>query len=147
MSRGGRLQARAERGRLVRRPTPLGVYMTLITALAVPLTAWSIVAAIHHEPAIPAVQVAVLAVLLFAGELVPIQISRRGQLTDEVTVSSVFALALLLIAAPGLAIAGQAAPVLLDDIWRRKHWSRPAFNVAQYVVTFLAARLTFALVS
>ena len=37
--------------------------------------------------------------------------------------------------------------MVLDDCRRRKHWSRPLFNTAQYTIAFVAARGTFCLLT
>jgi diguanylate cyclase (GGDEF)-like protein len=88
-----------------------------------------------------------LALVVIAGEMMPIEFARRGRPSDEVTISTTFVLAMVFSAPLGLALAAQAAPLVMDDIRRRKHWSRPVFNVAQYALAIIGARATFCLLS
>jgi diguanylate cyclase (GGDEF)-like protein len=81
------------------------------------------------------------------GEMLPIEFARRGRPTDEVTISTMFVLALVLAAPLWVALVAQALPLVVDDLKRRKHWSRPVFNVSQYALAILAARGVYAVLS
>ena len=87
-----------------------------------------------------------LAVLVAAGELRPIVIA-RGDVRDEITVSTTFALALVFVGPLWLAMSVQVAAVALQDARTRKVGIKLAFNVAQYALTILASRATFAALS
>ena len=125
-------------------PTPLGLYMLAVSVVGLPLAVWSVLRLGDAAPDVSYLTLLVLVVALVAGELMPIEISRRGRVSDEITISTTFALALLLIAPLGVVVLAQAVPLVTDDVRRRKHWSRPLFNTAQYTLTFVAARATYA---
>ncbi|CAA9322020.1 MAG: diguanylate cyclase/phosphodiesterase (GGDEF & EAL domains) with PAS/PAC sensor(s) [uncultured Frankineae bacterium] len=87
-----------------------------------------------------------LAALVFVGELRPIVIA-RGDARDEITVSTTFALALLFVGPLWVAMAVHGGAVALQDTRSRKGAVKVLFNAAQYVLTVLVARVTFALLS
>jgi len=89
---------------------------------------------------------AVLAGLIFVGELRPI-IVPRGDSQDEITVSTTFALALTLIGPLSLAVLVQAVAVGMEDVRTRKASTKMLFNVAQYTLTLVATRAVFALLT
>ena len=86
-----------------------------------------------------------LTVLLVVGEMRPLLISRGDGETDRVTVSSTFAVALVLCGPLSLALIAQALAVCFDDVYRRRRPLHALFNIGQYLLTLLAARLVFAL--
>ena len=126
---------------------PLALYMLVVTVLGLPLTAWAVGDAVAVGTTMPLLVIGLMVVGLVVGELLPISISRDGRSSDEITISTTFALALLLVAPLGLVIAAQALPLVLDDLRRHKHWSRPLFNVAQYALAFGAARGAYCLLT
>jgi diguanylate cyclase (GGDEF)-like protein len=80
------------------------------------------------------------------GELFPIRVPRRGHV-EEITTSTTFAFAWLLIrgAVPALFALGLASAI--SDLVQRKPFPKIAFNVAQYALSLGAAALVQALVS
>ena len=95
----------------------------------------------------PVVVVLLLSVALVLGELRPIPISRGGDLTDWISISTTFVIALIVLGPVSVAVAAQAAAVLIDDVRMRRAFSKVAFNVGQYVITIIAARAVYSLVS
>ena len=89
----------------------------------------------------------VLAVTLILGELRPIPISRGDDSTDQITISTTSALMLLVSGPLGFALAVQCAAVLFDDIRARRSPLKIVFNFSQYVLTLVAARGVYALLS
>jgi diguanylate cyclase (GGDEF)-like protein len=87
----------------------------------------------------------VLMVLLFAGELRRFHVMRSDGDTDRLTVSSTFAVALVMTGPLSLAILAQLLATGLDDLRRGRPLLRVAFNLAQYVVTLTAVRAMFTL--
>jgi len=85
--------------------------------------------------------------LLLVGELRPLVVARSDGDTDRVTVSTTFAVTLVVIGPVCLAMAAQVASVAIDDLWRRRQPFRAAFNVGQYALTVAAARLIYSLAS
>ncbi len=120
-------------------------FRTLITLAGLPLAAW--VTGHGVAGGWPSAQVLLLAAVLAVGELLPIEVSRRGRSSDEITISSTFALALILVAPLAVAIGAQALPLVVDDLRRGKHWGRPLFNIAQYSLTFGVTRSVYCLLS
>jgi diguanylate cyclase (GGDEF)-like protein len=86
-----------------------------------------------------------LTVLLFGGELRRLRVVRKDGDTDRLTVSSTFAVALVLIGPLALALLAQVAATALDDIRRRRPPMVIAFNLGQYTLTLVAVQLVFAL--
>src|SRR4051794_8055029 len=88
--------------------------------------------------------VLVLSLALILGELRPVKIARGEEGDDEITISSTFAMALLMTAPLAVALIAQICAVLIDDVRRRKPLRRVVFNVAQYALTVIAARAAYA---
>jgi diguanylate cyclase (GGDEF)-like protein len=86
-----------------------------------------------------------LALMLFVGELRAIPVPRGDDTTDQLTVSSTFATALVLIGPLSLALLVQAAAVATDDIRNKGPRRVMVFNIGQYLLTLTATRLTFCL--
>ena len=119
-------------------------FMLAVTLLGLPSAAWLCL----HLRGIDADQLALVGLLVavvILGELLPIQIVRRGRKSDEITISSTFALALVLVAPLSIAVLAQSLPLVADDLRKGKPWYRACFNVAQYTLTFCAARYVFCL--
>jgi diguanylate cyclase (GGDEF)-like protein len=83
---------------------------------------------------------ALLAAGVLLGELLPLKIPRRGE-DEELTVSTTFAFALLLVAGLGPALAAQSVASVVQDVVSRKPLWRIAFNVGQYALSLGAASL------
>jgi diguanylate cyclase (GGDEF)-like protein len=86
-----------------------------------------------------------LAGLLFAGELRRLRVVRKDGDTDRLTVSSTFAVALVMTGPLCLALLAQVTATALDDIRRRRPPIVIAFNLGQYSLTLLGVRAVFAL--
>ena len=81
-----------------------------------------------------------LAVGVLLGELLPLKIPRRGE-HEELTVSTSFAFALLLLAGLWPAVAAQSVASVVEDVVSRKPLWRVTFNVGQYAISLGAASL------
>ena len=86
----------------------------------------------------------VLSLALFLGELRPVQVARGEEGDDEITISSTFALALVITGPLAVAVGAQLGAALFDDVRRRKPVKRVLFNAAQYALTLAAARGVYA---
>ena len=84
----------------------------------------------------------VLALAIFVGELRPIIIA-RGDIHDEITVSTTFAVALTILGPLWIAVGALAFSVAVQDTRARKSILKLCFNAGQYVLTLAAVRLTF----
>jgi diguanylate cyclase (GGDEF)-like protein len=81
-----------------------------------------------------------LAAGVLLGELLPLKIPRRGE-HEELTVSTTFAFALLLLAGLWPAVAAQSVASVVEDVVSRKPLWRVTFNVGQYALSLGAASL------
>jgi diguanylate cyclase (GGDEF)-like protein len=84
-----------------------------------------------------------LALMLFVGELRAIPVPRGDDTTDQLTVSSTFATALVLIGPLGLALLVQAMAVALSDRISGVPRRVMIFNIGQYLLTLCATRIVF----
>src|SRR4051812_24036595 len=78
-----------------------------------------------------------LALLLIVSEQFPISIQRRGGF-DTVSLSGVFACALVLQWHVGWAILVQVIASLVDDAFCRRKWWKCLFNLGQYALSIAA---------
>jgi diguanylate cyclase (GGDEF)-like protein len=85
----------------------------------------------------------VLAALLFTGEMRPLHVVRQDGEADRITVSSTFAVALVLIGPLSLALLAQGLAVVVDDGFRRRSLLKAAFNAGQYAITLTLSRGVF----
>jgi diguanylate cyclase (GGDEF)-like protein len=85
-----------------------------------------------------------LAAFVILGELLPIRVARKH---DEVTVSTTFAYALLLVAGAPAAMLAQALGCIISDAWSRKGFMLRAFNLAEYTLSLAAAGAVLELLS
>ena len=89
---------------------------------------------------------AIFAAAIFAGELRPIIIA-RGDVHDEITVSTTFAIGLTLLGPLWVSVLVLAGAVITQELRSKKGWVKLLFNASQYVVTLTAVRLTFCLLT
>ncbi len=126
----------------------LTAYLWLVTAVAVP-----VIFIVAKQAALLGASglgsrgvtiVATLSAVLIAGELWPIPVARGEEAGDEITVSSTFGLALLLLAPVFYVVVAQAVALIVDGLVRHRRLNRLAFNIAQYALAFIAARVGYA---
>jgi diguanylate cyclase (GGDEF)-like protein len=84
-----------------------------------------------------------LATLLFAGELRRMLVVRRDGDSDRLTVSSTFAVALVLTGPLCLALLAQCTATALDDLRQRRGALRTTFNIGQYTLTLAVVHVAF----
>src|ERR1700753_2179403 len=129
----------------------LTAYLWLVTAVALP-----VIYVVGREAAVVAASglgsrgitiVLTLSLILIAGELWPIPVARGEEAGDEITVSSTFGFALLLLA-PGLYVGvAQTVALVVDGIVRHRRLKRLPLHVAQYALAFIAARIVYAMLT
>jgi diguanylate cyclase (GGDEF)-like protein len=88
----------------------------------------------------------VLAVGVVLAETLPVKIPRRGE-EEEITLSTAFAMALLLAGGLGPAVIAQGIASVIQDLSSRKPLWRVRFNVGQYTLSLIAAYLVLRLLS
>ncbi len=129
----------------------LTAYMWTIVLLAAPLVAWALV------DSIPAyrqgmsggqwlIETVIVAVVI-AGELRPIPVSRGLESGDEITISTAFGFALLLIAPVFTVIAAQSVGLIIDCVLHKSLRKKLLFNIAQYILAYLTARAVYCAIS
>src|SRR3954453_1864900 len=79
-----------------------------------------------------------MAVFVVLGELLPIDVPRRGS-SDQVTISAAFAFAVLIAFGVEPAVVCYAVASLISDLLLRIAPIKIVFNIAQYVVSLVAA--------
>ena len=126
----------------------LARYLWLVTAVTAPVVAECTLLAARGSWSIGRhwLVVTLFAAVLVVGEMWPIPVARGVEAGDEITVSSTFGLALILVAPVSYAIAAQALALAIDWRLRRRPWGRLPFNVAQYALAFVAARAAYVVV-
>ncbi|HWF73167.1 MAG TPA: EAL domain-containing protein [Solirubrobacteraceae bacterium] len=89
---------------------------------------------------------AVLSAGLLLGEMLPVKIPRRGN-DEQITLSTPFAMALLLAGGLAPALIAQSVASVVQDLGAGKPWWRVRFNLGQYALSMSAALLTMRLFS
>src|SRR3954466_14244015 len=147
-SRGPRARtafsSRQQAGVMERRGKALQCYLTTVSVVGLSLLAVAIGTINATDVSHRLLLVVVAGVLLIAGEMKPIPVSRGADAGDELSISSTMAMALLLLLAPGVACATQAVALTVDELRGRRAWDRLLFNISQYTLSLLAARAVFA---
>ncbi len=126
------------------------LFMWGVAAAAAPLvvlTAWQALPAARDLSGHLVLVIALFSVVLVAGEMWPIPVARGEEGGDEITVSSTFGFALLLVAPVFWTILAQTVALLIDWKVRGRLWHRLPFNVGQYALAFVAGRAAYALVA
>ncbi|WP_380169169.1 putative bifunctional diguanylate cyclase/phosphodiesterase [Jannaschia sp. R86511] len=126
-------------------PAALSAYAWLVGVLGVAGTAvvWWVdppFAQLAHEPA----PLLVLMGCLVLGELFPIPVARGDATTSNVTISTTFAVALIVLGPLSLVLLAHLVAVFLDDLRGGRRPVQMAFNLGQYALSILAARAVFA---
>ena len=126
----------------------LRLFMWAVTAVAAPLVAltrsWQALLPGDLDAHLVAV-VVLFSLVLVAGELWPIPVARGEEGGDEITVSSTFGFALLLVVPVFWTVLAQTVALAIDWKLHGRQWHRLPFNVGQYAIAFTAARATYAL--
>jgi len=130
------------------RLTALTLYIAIVSFLGIGGTVAVLATSSHLEDLrAHTAELGLLAFALILGELRPIPISRGDDTTDNITISTTFAVALVLVGPLGFALAVQAVAVLLDDLRARRSPAKVLFNLGQYELTILASRATYSALS
>ena len=117
----------------------LGVYASSLVVLML-IVSSSDVAFVSRHPVV----CVVLALAVMVGELNPIVLT-RGDVHDEITVSTTFAIALTLLGPLWIAVSAITLSVVIQDVRAHKSLVKLLFNVGQYVLTLAAVRVSFCL--
>jgi diguanylate cyclase (GGDEF)-like protein len=122
---------------------PLTGYLAAVCVIGGPVIGFSVqsinFASLRDRPWL---YVALITVLII-GEMMPIPVPRGDDAGDEVSISSTIALAIVMLASPGVAIVGQAIALAADEARQLRQWSRLAFNIAQYSLALETAWVVY----
>ena len=110
----------------------------MVSVAGLAIGTWIIARGVGAELRAATPAVAVLMLLVVAGELYPIRVPLRDD-AEDVTTSTAFMFATLLLAGPALAIIAQCVASLLSDFRARKAWWKATFNIAQYALSIAGA--------
>ena len=122
----------------LRRLEPIERYVAAISVVGLAIGAWIVAYGVEAEVHAATPAIAVLMLLMIAGELYPIRVPLRDD-AEEVTTSPAFMFATLLLSGPALAILAQAVASVLSDLRTGKVWWKAIFNVAQYALSIAGA--------
>jgi len=84
-----------------------------------------------------------LMIAVVVGELRPIPVPRGGDSQDSITISTTFTVALVILGPVSVALFAQGLAVLIDDLRSRRSFDKVLFNLGQYAITVLAARVAY----
>ena len=84
-----------------------------------------------------------LMIAVVVGELRPIPVPRGGDSQDSITISTTFTVALVILGPVSVALFAQGLAVLIDDLRSRRSFDKVLFNLGQYTITVLAARVAY----
>src|SRR5438876_4794610 len=92
---------------------------------------------LHHTA-----DLVVLAGLLLLSEQRPLEVQRKGE-RGTITLSAIFACAILLRWDVVVAITVQAVASLVEDVRARRSWWKSAFNLGQYSLSLASAGFVY----
>ena len=122
----------------------LGVGLLLLTWMLTP--PWGVIHGTPEEQPLVLVLL-LLGIGLVLGELRPIPISRGGDTTDWISISTTFAVALIVLGPISVAVFAQDVAVLIDDVRMRRSPLKILFNIGQYTITIVLARIGYSVIS
>src|SRR4051812_16967259 len=115
-------------------------YVILISAIGLAVLA-AVLGTSGLDALVPASpEVWVVGLALIVGECLPMRVIHHGS-EGEITTSSTFALALLIVAGPALTMVVMTLAAIAADLQQRKSVPRTLFNVGQYAIAVGGAHL------
>ncbi|GAB3674000.1 putative bifunctional diguanylate cyclase/phosphodiesterase [Angustibacter aerolatus] len=126
---------------------PVPVFVGLVTAVGLVLAVVVVAGSdLPGDLRVLPLPVWLLCLGLAVGELGPIPVARGDERTGSITMSTIFAVALVATGPFAVLLAVHTLVVALDDVRTRREPRKIAFNAGQYAVSLVAARAVFALV-
>jgi diguanylate cyclase (GGDEF)-like protein len=125
---------------VTRRPSAFSVFVGVVILAGTAVLATALVLRLPAALGSLDARFALLALLLVAAELRPINVHRDGS-RDAVSLSAAFAVALLLGYDWSLVLVVQAVASAADDARHRTAWWTSAFNISQYTLALAGAGL------
>jgi diguanylate cyclase (GGDEF)-like protein len=130
----------------IRSVQPIHRYVATVSVAGLLAGVWIVARDARAEISSATPAVAVLMLLVVVGELYPIRVPLRDD-AEDVTTSTAFMFATLLLAGPALAVIAQCTASVLSDLRARKQWWKAIFNVAQYALSIAGAWIAIAAIS
>jgi hypothetical protein len=118
----------------VSRHSPLDLYVAAVIAVGALFTVAMVVGGAGDLRLLFTPEAGMFFLFAFCGEFVPLKVFTRGA-EGEVTTSTTFAIATMLVAGPLAALLALGLANLLADTMGRKPLQKVAFNFFQYAVT------------
>lgn len=131
----------------MRRAGLLAIYVSTVCLVGIPVGIWLVAGTVPHLAGAPLLLTAVLVLAIVWGELWPVDHTREGAPAGSTSLTNSFALALLAVAPPGVALLAVAFPGAIESLGRKTPWYRVCFNLALTASLVGAARLVFSTVS
>jgi diguanylate cyclase (GGDEF)-like protein len=125
---------------------PLQAYVIAVIGLGAACCAGVFAMDGENLPQLLSAELAVFATCALVGELVPLKVVMRG-VEGEVTTSTTFAFAAMLVAGPACAIVALVGTSFAADALRRKAPTKLLFNGCQYAVTMAASATVLGLLT
>jgi diguanylate cyclase (GGDEF)-like protein len=122
------------------RHNPLDLYVAAVIAVGVAFTVWMVEDGAGDLRLLLEPEAIMFFLFAFGGEFVPLKVFTRGA-EGEVTTSTTFAIATMLVAGPLAALVALGLANLFADTLGRKPPKKVAFNFAQYAITVGATGL------
>src|SRR3954447_59479 len=123
---------------LLSKLNPLDAYVSAVIAVGAVCTGWLVWDGAGDLDRLLSPEALVFLAFAFFGEFVTLKVFTRGA-EGEVTTSTTFALAAMLIAGPLAGLLALGLSNLLADAWNRKALQKVLFNAFQYAITVAAA--------
>ena len=130
---------------MVRLRLTISGYVAIVTIAGLGAAALLFAVADWSELSASPALAAFLLVLVVVGELFPVAVTFRNE-RQEITTSTTFVFALLLMFGPGPAVAAQLIASALADAKNRKPWWKATFNLGQYALSWIATGIVLYLV-
>ncbi len=125
---------------------PLQAYVIAVIGLGALCCAGVFALDGHNLPRLLSPELLVFAICALIGEFVPLKVVMRG-VEGEVTTSTTFAFAALLVGGPACAIVTLVGASFVADAIRRKAPTKVLFNGCQYAITLTAAATVLAVLT
>lgn len=122
----------------LRRLKPIERYVAAVSVAGATIGTWVVARNAEAELRAASWVVGALALLVIVGELYPIRVPLRDD-AEDVTLSTAFMFAVLLLSGPAMAITAQVVASVVSDVRARRMWWKTVFNAAQYALSVAGA--------
>ncbi len=144
VAQGAAVRGAAAPRRKTNRLSPLTTYAWSVAALGLAVLALVVLLSpVGVSLARHPVPLVALVIALVVSELTAVPVTRRDNTVSATTISTTFAVALIVVGPLWLVMVTQVFAGALDDLRGRRRLVQVAFNAGQYALSLLAARAVF----